>query len=120
MGVGNAEPFEDALHAAILAPPPVQRVQHHIGRGLRQARDEVRACVDLDDVKSFAPQRGRAFTPGDERHVALGRPAALEDRDTGVCPARHTRLSFLPATVCRPCRVMRPSLGSADPHDFPL
>ena len=63
MGVGDAQPFQDTLHAAILAPSSMQGVEGDIGFQIGQTRGEVGAGIDLDHVKSLVPQRGRAFMP---------------------------------------------------------
>ena len=63
MRVGQAQPFQQALHAAILAPAPVQRVEDHVGGYLGEARAEIGGGVDLDHRVSCLPKGCGAFTP---------------------------------------------------------
>jgi hypothetical protein len=61
----------------------VQRIEDDVGlRGVQHGR-KIGTGVDFLDPVAFLPQRRRTFGAGDERHFALGRPAALEDRDAG-------------------------------------
>lgn len=63
MGVGQAQRLQHALNAAVLAPSPVQRIEHHIrpvgGQDLRQitARiDAVNLCPQpLQCIGTFTP-----------------------------------------------------------------
>ena len=41
MGIGQPEPFEHALHAAILTPAAMQRVEADIGANLGQTQEQV-------------------------------------------------------------------------------
>src|SRR5690606_10335494 len=100
MRVGNPQPFEDALDASVLAPATMQRVEDDIRPGTRKHLGQILPGIDLDYVESFTPQRSRAFASGNERYLALGRPAALEHCDTGACPARHARLVRRPGVHC--------------------
>ena len=43
MRVGNFEPLQQALDAAVLAPAAMKGVEHHVGAGLGQARGQVGA-----------------------------------------------------------------------------
>jgi hypothetical protein len=97
MGVGNGEPLEQALDAAVLAPAAVQGVEDDVGLRGRQRRREIRRGVDLDDLESLSPQRSRALATRRERYLALGRMAAHQHCDAGCCPARHARLNPVPA-----------------------
>ena len=97
MGVGDPEPLEDALDAAVLAPAAVQRVEGDVGPRLAERRREVGAGVDLDDLESLLPQRSRALATRHERNLTLGRTAAHQHCDAGCCPARHARLNPVPA-----------------------
>ena len=50
MGIGDAQPFEQALDAAILAPAAVQCVEDDIGAVVPQARGKVGAGIKLDHL----------------------------------------------------------------------
>ena len=76
MGVGDREPLEDALDAAVLAPAAVQRIEGDVGPEPGQHLRQVRAGVDFDDLKSLLPQRSRTLATRHERYVTLGRTAA--------------------------------------------
>jgi hypothetical protein len=103
MGVGDAQPFEQALHAAILAPAAMKRVERDVGGDLGKTLGEVRTCVHLHHVIPFCPQGGRAFATRRQRHLALGRGSAHQHRHLGGCPARHARHSFSGGLVTGPC-----------------
>ena len=64
MRVRNAQPFQQALHAAIFAPTAMQRVKGDIGFGMCQLRGQIIASVNLDDLIPFAPQCGGTFLAG--------------------------------------------------------
>ena len=63
MGVGNPEPFEQALNPAIFAELAMKGVENDVGGDLGQARAKVGAGIQLDHLVSFTPQRGGTFTP---------------------------------------------------------
>ena len=82
MAVGDGENFQHALQGAILARPPVQDVERHVGLdGAEHGRD-VASDIDLGDaVAADLLQRLGASLAGAQRDLALGRPASIEDRD---------------------------------------
>ena len=74
MGVGQAEPVEHALDAAILAEAAVQRVEDDIGARMRQRVNDggqVVGHVDGDDLEAGFAQRDDAFAAGRERDLAF-------------------------------------------------
>ena len=89
VGVGDPQPLQQALHAAVLAPAAVERVEHDVGARVRKPPDQVRPGVDLNHGIARGPQRGCALGARDEGDLALGRPAAQQHRDAGGSPARH-------------------------------
>ena len=76
MGVGDAHQFEQALHAAILAPAAMQRIEHSIRLCGREPRRQIVGRIDLDDIEAFFAQRVRASPPRHEADFALRRTAA--------------------------------------------
>ena len=64
MGIGDAQPFQDALHAAILTPAAMQGVEGDIGLNFGQTRGKIGAAIDLDHLISGLPQGFGAFAPG--------------------------------------------------------
>ena len=63
MGVRDAEPFQNTLHTAILAPATVERIEGDIGVNLGQTQREIGAAIDLDHLISGLPQGFGALTP---------------------------------------------------------
>ena len=87
MGVGHRQHLEHALDAAILAVFAVQGVEHHVGPAAAGRPQEIdqRAQVALDVVfddlvAAFAQALGAGLA-AHQRDLALGRPAAHQDRD---------------------------------------
>ena len=57
MRVGNAQPLQDALDTAILAPAAMQRIETDIGPERVKTSRQVKTCVHLDHlIKSCLPQ----------------------------------------------------------------
>ena len=81
MGIFEAHQVHQPLHRAVLAGRAVQRVEHHVGRGLEQPLGDVAAHVDPRDAMAAALQRVGDARAGDERDLPLGRPAAHQHRD---------------------------------------
>ena len=81
MGVGNFQQFEQALDRAVLAPAPVQRVEDDVGLHVLQNARDVLVDVDGRDLESAPLERRDAGAPGVQRHLALRRPAAHQDRN---------------------------------------
>ncbi len=83
MGVGHPQQFEQALHAAILAPAAMQRVEDDIGRGGaklggrdRRPWDRSRRPRSLRSRSALAQPR-----PLIEAHLAFGRAPAHQHGD---------------------------------------
>ena len=81
MAVGNAEDFEHALQGAVFAGAAVQHVERHVGLERAQVRGDVAVDVDAADLIAGALERVGAGLAGAQRDIALGRPAAHQDRD---------------------------------------
>jgi hypothetical protein len=84
MGVGQPHPVEHALDAAILAEAAVQGVEHRIRPGGGQGADgggQVLRHLDGRHVEAGLAQGGDDLPPGGQADLALGRDAAVEDRD---------------------------------------
>ena len=47
MGIGNAQPFQQALHTAIFTPAAMQSVETDIGFEIGQAHAKIGAAIDL-------------------------------------------------------------------------
>ena len=89
MRVWNAENLEDALHAAILAEPTVQRVETRIRvQCLKLARDAV-ADIDLGHAIAFLAQRLADGGARIQAYLALGRQSAFQHGDVAPGPFRH-------------------------------
>ena len=72
MRVGDFQPFKKALNRAILTPATMQRIERNIGAQILKPLGKICASVQLNHLKSFAPQSGSAFAPADKRDFALG------------------------------------------------
>ncbi len=119
MGIGDAQPFKDALNAAILTPATVQGVENHFGLDVQQTRDEVVAGIDLDHLISGFPKGVCAFAPRHKRHFPLCGKPTHQNRHTGARPARLAR-HLLPLRGLVPRYYSLFCGRFADPHDFPL
>ena len=71
MGIGQPQPFEDALHAAILAPASVKGVENRIGAQGGQPLHQVVARIDLRDGISRLAQPDGAVPARYQRDLAL-------------------------------------------------
>jgi hypothetical protein len=60
------------LNRAILTPATMQRIERNIGAQILKPLGKICASVQLNHLKSFAPQSGSAFAPADKRDFALG------------------------------------------------
>ena len=81
MRVGNVQHFEQALHAAVFAPLPVQRVEADVGLELGQHVGDIAADVDFGDLIAFFAQRLCAALSGHQTDRTLRRPAAHQHGD---------------------------------------
>ena len=97
MRIGDAHPFQQALHAAILAPAAVQRVEHDVGRRSRRRAARSGPASTSITVKPApaARRRIRAPSTATPRARPRGRPSGPQPWGG---PAR------LAATVCLMCR----------------
>ena len=80
-GVGDPQHLEQLLHGAVLAVAAVQRDERDVGPSPLSRLDEVGADVDRDDLVAEPLQRVLDARAGAQRHLALERAPALEDRD---------------------------------------
>ena len=81
MRVGDAEQLEHALHAAVLAPAAVQRVEADLGLDGAQLVGEIAAGIDARHLIAGAFQRIRAGLARVEADLALGGQAAHQHGD---------------------------------------
>jgi hypothetical protein len=81
MGVGNAHQLEQALHAAVFTPAPVQGIEADVRLDAEQPVGEIAAGVDARDLVSSRFQRVRTRLAGVEAHLALSGQPAHENRD---------------------------------------
>ena len=93
---GQPEDLEQLLHRAVLAVAAVQRDERDVGLRLAQPLDQVVADVDRDRLVAEPVERVLDARARAQRHLALERRAALEDRDAahlrpGAPPQRHDR-----------------------------
>ena len=63
VGVGDAQPFQQALYAAILTPAAMQGVENNRRFYLAQTRSQIAASVKLDHVIPSHPQGFGTFMP---------------------------------------------------------
>jgi hypothetical protein len=97
MRIGNPQHFQNALHDAVLAKTPVQRVEGDVGAEVGERFGDVSVDIDTGDFVAFGFERCRAGLARAQRHVALHRKAAHQHGDvfghannpfgrvTGVC-----------------------------------
>ena len=85
VGVADVHQVHHALHRAVLARRPVERVEHHVGFELGQPLRDIMVHVELGDVGP-APlaQRLGHPAPAGQRDFALARPAAHQDDDVQI------------------------------------
>ena len=83
---GNAEPFEDALHRAVLAEAAVQRNERFFEFLFDQIFKTLFRRIERMRVDALLAQRGEHHAAALQRHLALGRLAAEEDRDLHARP----------------------------------
>ena len=97
MRIGHAQDFEQALHTAILAPAPMQRIEGDVRLHFQNLIRKIAPRVDLGHMVTAALQRFRAAAPGHEAHLALRTPSAFQNRD--VLSVAHARppLLFVPS-----------------------
>ena len=86
MGVGHGQQVEHALDAAVLAEAAVQRVEHDVGprrRARRRQRSRAGRASRRSTSRRSRPRAAPSAQalPLDQRDLALGRPAAHQDRD---------------------------------------
>jgi hypothetical protein len=80
-GVRDPEDLEQALDAAVLAPPAVQRDERDIDPLLAQRDVDVAIDVDRHDVVATLPQRRQDGLAGPERHLTLAGQATQQHPD---------------------------------------
>ncbi len=81
MGIGQAQPFQDALHRAVFAEAAMQGVEHRVGFGGFELRHQVFAGIDLDRIEAFFLQGLHHAAAGRQRDLALGGAAAHQHGD---------------------------------------
>ena len=81
MGIAEAHQVHHALYRPVLAGRAVQRVEHHIGRGLDQPGGDIALHIDPGHAMAAALQRVGDARAGHQRDLPLRRPAAHQDRD---------------------------------------
>ena len=90
-GVGNPEHLQQALDAAVLAPPAVQRDERDFDLLLAERDVDVAIDVDRDGVVAALAQRREHRLPGAQGHLALA----------GQSSEQHTDLAGLHLTLLR-------------------
>ena len=122
MRVGNAQPFEHALDAAVLAPAAVQRVEGDVG--LRRRPDATRGRGRRRPRPPRYPAARNAAAHSRPETSDTSRSAErppISTATAGACPARHARLISPPhRPLSALVRGRLTPAGSPDPHDFPL
>ena len=89
VGVGEAHQVHHALHGAVFARHTVERVEHDIGRRLRQPRRHLPVHVDPGHAVPARLERlGDAFARH-QRHRPFVRPPAHEDGDMEFSAQGH-------------------------------
>ena len=73
--------LEQALHAAVLAPAAVQRIEADLGLDCGELLGEIAAGIDARDLVAGAFQRSRAGLARVEADLALGGQAAHQHGD---------------------------------------
>src|SRR5262245_13240162 len=97
MRVGHRQHLEHALDAAILAILAVQSVEHDVRTATtRRAQEfdqgpQVALDLEFDDFVTTLAQPLGAGLAAHQRHLALGRPAAHQDRDLTGHPSAPLR-----------------------------
>ena len=81
MRVRHADDLQHALQRAVLARVAVQHVERDIGLQCLQHGRDVAPDVDLGDAVALGLERLGASLAGAQADLALGRPAAHQDRD---------------------------------------
>ena len=90
--VGDAQQLEQALHAAVLAPAPVQGVEADLGLHLGELLGEIAAGIDARHLVAGAFQRLGAGLARVEAHLALGRQPAHQHGDMVEAPRTDAAL----------------------------
>ncbi len=83
--VGHAEDLQQLLHGAVLAVAAVEGHERDLGRLVAQPADQVEAHVDAHHLVAQPLERVLHARARAQRHLALERAAALEDRDPAHC-----------------------------------
>ena len=78
MGIRYLKRFEDALNAAVLAAPAMQRVETRIGPKRGKLARDVPAHVHARDPVASLFKGARASRTGVQRNLALRRPASIK------------------------------------------
>ena len=77
MRIGYAQDLEQTLHATILAPAPMQRIEADIGLHFQDLIGQIAPCIDFADAIAMAFQRLGTALAGHQTDRAFGAPAAL-------------------------------------------
>src|SRR5215216_5942518 len=103
VAVGHADRFEDALDRSVLTRPAVQHVESDVG--LERLQHACNVATDIDPGRAIAVGVERLGTglTGPQRDLALGRPAAHQNRNV-LCRA-HFR--FPKPSIREPLLVLR-------------
>ena len=105
MRIGNVQDLEQPLHASVLAPLPMQRVEADIGLELHQDLGDVATDIDLGHLEAFLAQCRRAAFAGDKADRPLGRPATHQHRDVPFLTQSNSPQRALHPNHPCPCRV---------------
>ncbi len=95
MGIRNFRHLKNALHAPVLAPRAVQRIESHVGLEFRQPEGQVMAGIQLGDPVACFAQCGGAGPAGDEADLPFRRQTAHQHCHVNVA-ARRVRHELLP------------------------
>ncbi len=79
MGIGNPDRLQHALNGAVLARPPVQHHQRHVGLQLIEHGGDIALHIDAGDAIALALERRRARRAGSQRNLTLRRPSAHQN-----------------------------------------
>jgi hypothetical protein len=119
MRVGNAQPLQNALNAAILAPAAMQGVEADGRLDVSKACRQIGAAIDPRHLVTSLPQGLGAFAPRDKRHLPLRGKPTHQNRHFGGHPARCARHTLPhPELICPVTSLFLQAFS--DPHDFPL
>src|SRR4051812_3720641 len=84
MGIGDTQPLERALDAAILAPAAMQGIEGAIGFRLEKLRGRIFGRIDLNDIEALFAQRLCTARSRRKAYLAFRRAAAQQHSNTVV------------------------------------